>query len=209
MYKRQIKPVEEWKDIYENGQKLPYQISNFGQVKNSETGDIRVPSIANGYYHIILYYMQKPVCYHIHRLVAYYFVPNPDIKTKTQVNHIDGNKLNNVWTNLEWVSPKENKQHAIAMGLDNPHHGHQKRGEESGVAKHTEKEARSVCEVLAKGFGPTATSKMLHMDYEFVRSIYRGRAWNHISREYTLKTISDGYNGKGSTTIDQSKKLDQ
>jgi hypothetical protein len=48
---------------------------------------------------------------YIHRLVAKYFVPNP--QEKKEVNHIDGDKQNNHYTNLEWVTHKENSYHAI------------------------------------------------------------------------------------------------
>lgn len=51
----------------------------------------------------------------IHRLMAETFLPNP--KNKEQVNHIDGNKLNNNIDNLEWVTAKENSQHALKTGL--------------------------------------------------------------------------------------------
>lgn len=51
----------------------------------------------------------------VHRLVAEKYVPNPD--HKSQVNHKDGNKLNNNADNLEWVTNQENRDHAIKNGL--------------------------------------------------------------------------------------------
>lgn len=53
--------------------------------------------------------------HYVHRLVAQAFIPNPD--GKEEVNHIDGDKDNNFYTNLEWVSSTENKAHAVETGL--------------------------------------------------------------------------------------------
>jgi len=65
-----------------------------------------------GYKHYFLGYGD---CSKAHRLVAEAFVPNPE--NKTEVNHIDGNKLNNNADNLEWVTHLENMQHAVKTGL--------------------------------------------------------------------------------------------
>ena len=51
----------------------------------------------------------------VHRLVAKLFIPNND-QTKTQVNHVDSNRLNNNMSNLEWVTPKENVYHSYQYG---------------------------------------------------------------------------------------------
>ncbi len=51
----------------------------------------------------------------IHRLVAEAFVPNKF--NKPEVNHIDGNKMNNSASNLEWVTRHENMQHSVSTGL--------------------------------------------------------------------------------------------
>jgi hypothetical protein len=103
-----------------------YFVSNLGQVKSPYK--ILIPSLNNNYYCVTVHHeVGKQKTMSIHRLVAEAFIPNPD--GKTQVNHIDGNKLNNVVSNLEWVTPKENQQHRInvlkkdCVGVNNPMYG--------------------------------------------------------------------------------------
>ena len=55
----------------------------------------------------------------LHRLVAEHFIPNPD--NLPQVNHKDGNRLNNAASNLEWCSARQNVKHAYASGLKSNH----------------------------------------------------------------------------------------
>lgn len=51
----------------------------------------------------------------VHRLVALTFIPKPS--HKNCVNHINGDKLDSFYENLEWVTPLENHQHAIKSSL--------------------------------------------------------------------------------------------
>lgn len=100
--------IEEWKDIkdYEG----LYQVSNLGRVKTLKGNTIRIgtPTHEN-YLRLKLYKNGKYKNKNVHRLVAEAFIQNPD--NKTQVNHIDEDKTNNVVSNLEWVTAKENLNH--------------------------------------------------------------------------------------------------
>lgn len=119
--------IEVWKDIL--GYEGCYQISNIGNIKSlkrtvlySKVGlknikeRILKKRIQNsGYLIVDLRLLNKVKTFTIHRIVAEYFVPN--LNNKPCVNHIDGNKLNNNYYNLEWNTYSENNNHAINTGL--------------------------------------------------------------------------------------------
>jgi len=97
-----------------------YTIDIFGNIYNSDGKEMKKRINEFGYFDIGLSKNNKQSRFKVHRLVAQTFIPNP--QNKAQVNHIDGNRKNNAVWNLEWVTPKENTQHAIVTKLrhDNP-----------------------------------------------------------------------------------------
>ena len=85
-----------------------YDITYDGNIINKHNGYIlKGQPNSKGYLRICI----GKKFYFIHRLVAEKYIPNPN--NKEQVNHKDGNKLNNSANNLEWVNNQENRTHAV------------------------------------------------------------------------------------------------
>lgn len=98
-----------------------YFITNDGKVFNSKTKRwvtpykklLRKNSFERLCISIYINGLRKNFLYH--RLLAEVFIPNPN--NLPQINHIDGNPLNNDLSNLEWCTAKDNNIHAIKKGL--------------------------------------------------------------------------------------------
>lgn len=136
---------EIWKDI--QGYEGLYQVSNLGNVKSLHFGKktgcrnweksnskiLKSKLTTSGYYSVELYKPNSRKQFYIHRLVANTFIKNP--YNKEEVNHIDGNKLNNHVENLEWVTKSENQLHAIKLGLRTPCPMYNKKGRNNPRSK--------------------------------------------------------------------------
>jgi hypothetical protein len=126
---------------------------------------------SRGYYTIRISENSKRKQLKVHRLVAQAFIPNP--LNKPCVNHIDGNKLNNSITNLEWCTYKENYDHAITTGL--------MKTPSSYTMGYT---------ILQKG------SESYHFNSQSLASRFLGRQSNYVGmmkqKNYTILKNKDG-----------------
>lgn len=105
------------KQIIVDNQATTYYITEEGKCFNQKTGKWLTGQISNsGYlnYNLTLNNGIKRRLY-AHRLVAIAYIPNNNLEAK-EVNHIDGNKLNNCVENLEWVTASQNQKHNIIIG---------------------------------------------------------------------------------------------
>ena len=167
---------EIWKVI--DGYDGRYEVSNQGNVKsNYGVGRILKPAITSWNNHpikaLILNKNGKQKCCKVHRLVAEAFIDNPD--NKPEVNHKDGNSLNNNDWNLEWNTHDENMKHATKNRLLDM------KGEKHWKSILTEITVR---EIRSKYTPKKYTQQMLSTEYNVskrqIRNIITGKQWGHI-----------------------------
>ena len=123
--------MEVWKEV--KGYEELYKVSNLGKVYRIGGHVKRLNHLmyipikvmkpldnGMGYLRIKLTKGNKPKRVMLHRIIAEAFIPNPE--NKRCVNHIDGNKKNNLLSNLEWCTHTENAQHSIKIGTFHANH---------------------------------------------------------------------------------------
>lgn len=99
--------------VSERGEVYSLRINKLATISKQKTGYRTVAVGIEG----------KTKTFYVHRLVAVAFIPIPEeVLAETdrpEVNHKDGDKDNNTKENLEWVTSKQNSDHALASGLTN------------------------------------------------------------------------------------------
>ena len=110
-----LPPNERWIDGYDG----IYSVTESGEIYSYKCGKKKAlkPSGGNhGYLNVVLSKDGIKTTRGVHRCISVAFLNNPN--KFPQVNHIDGNKLNNNIANLEWCNASHNAIHAFRMGLN-------------------------------------------------------------------------------------------
>lgn len=147
-----------------------YEITKEGKIislKHNKRHEIKGYVDRYGYRRVLIYINGKRKKHFVHRLVAEKYIPNPD--NLPQVNHKDGNKLNNCVDNLEWVTPKENIKHAIINGFRDCHGAHKLSVNDVKNIKKlfSEKSMREIAE-------------MYNVSLSCIHHIHAGHTWKNI-----------------------------
>ena len=147
-----------------------FEISQSGVIRNAKTKSIKSQYVSDtGYYMITISKNNKSKPYRVHRLLANNFIDN--IENLKEVNHIDGNKLNNELINLEWVSHFGNMQHAFSTGLAN------NSGVKNGMAKLNEINVAEIKELLKQGISQYKIAEKYLVSRSAILKIHLGKTW--------------------------------
>jgi len=150
-----------------------YFVTNTGRVfstKNGKLIELKKKLLNSGYEYVTLCGSEGYKVKTVHRLVAEAWIPMD--QSRPDVNHKDGNKLNNDVENLAWCSKKENNRHSIdVLGK-----GHA--GEKNGSAKLTEDLVR---EIRSSGLGCMRIAEKYGISFQNASRILRRERWAHLN----------------------------
>ena len=155
----------------------PYEVSTTGVV--TRNGKIIKTHLCAGYPSYTESINNKQRNVFVHRKVAETYIPNPN--NLPCVNHIDGNKLNNDVSNLEWVTHKENSQHASKMGL-NDYQRTRKTKNNVSARKITMTQANEIRSKYVSGsrtYGARALGREYGLPHTAILDILKGKTYTH------------------------------
>ena len=149
---------------------LNYLVSNMGRVRRISSGRILKPFLGKGYLRVHLSRDNVSTMPTIHRLVAKEFCEGT--WEGRQVNHIDGNKLNNNANNLEWVTQLENVEHAVRLGIHKT----------ISLRKFTDSQVLEMLN-LSKTMSSRSVCKKFGASNSFLNRVRKGRVYKHLMGE--------------------------
>jgi hypothetical protein len=153
-----------------------YECDIFGNVYSLKRGKrrkMKLDTNINGYLVLKLYKNKKRIHFAVHRLIMLVFHGKSDL----QVNHIDGNKKNNNFLNLEYCTPSENVRHSYKTGLAC------NKGENHPLNKLTKKDVIEIKTALLNTYIGINNdlARKYGVSFYAISDIKRGRTWSHVT----------------------------
>ena len=168
--------VVEWKPI--EGYEGEYEISNDGRVRSLKRNKIGAITVDNrGYSKKALSKNGEVKQFAVHRLVAKAFIDNPE--EKEEVNHIDGNKLNNTVENLEWCTRSENMKHAHENKLQH-YSSYVQLCHRQKCGKFTEEDIEEVFRLRSEGLTHRQIAEKYGTSHTTIGSILNGESYKTL-----------------------------
>ena len=150
-----------------------YIITKEGLIISRYTGKALSPSVdKKGYNRVTLKHKGESKTFLVHRLVAMKYIDNPF--NKPQVNHLDGNKSNNNYWNLEWCTCQENNDHAVATDLV-------KRGKDRPNSKLSDEQVIEMRQLREEeGLNYYKLGAMFKVSYQTAHKVCTRQVYTHI-----------------------------
>ena len=145
--------------MYGDSIEMKYKVTEDGRVMGAKGKWLNPYESRDGYLKVNLDKGDDFKPYFIHRLVAEEFVPNPD--NKPCVDHIDGNKLHNFVSNLQWVTTAENNQKGKKTKL-------------------TKEDVIKIRQLLKQGLSQRKIASMYGVYHHCIGRIARNEGWRNI-----------------------------
>lgn len=171
---------ENWKPVATPGYETHYEVSDLGSVRNAKTKRVLKPgNHPMGYLSLVFCVANKRKTVTVHSVVLEAFVgPRP---SRAESRHLDGNRKNNVLSNLAWGTPSENTE-------DKRRHGTMLFGEDNGATKLTSAQVQEIVRRYNAGESQRALASVFGVKQPQISRIVTGKRWEHLSLE--VETLS-------------------
>ena len=150
-----------------------YTINDKGEIYSDNTGLMKTRNKSNTDYQIINFMTNdnKKKTFRLHRLVLMAFNPVENMD-KLEVNHKDGNKLNNSLENLEWCTSSENQKHAFNIGLQKA-----RKGQQSNFSKLQQSDIELIFQLRKQGLTQKEIAEQVGCSRSNISYILNNKTW--------------------------------
>jgi len=163
------------KEIELNG--LVYLVYDNGDIYGPERGKLKQRLNSDGYPIITVGKMDNRKSIRVHRIVAELFVDKPNCDSPLEVNHIDYNRSNNHYTNLEWVSHIDN---VLWSSQNTDKYSVSHMGEKNGRSILLEQDVRDIRNMLNDGMSVSEIARRYGRGWQTINHIKYGNTWKNI-----------------------------